>query len=40
VVPRLAGGLPRASAAVVSGGHLIDPAHPVVLEFVRRITLA
>lgn len=40
VVPRLAGGLPRASAAVVSGGHLIDPAHPVVLEFIRRLALA
>jgi pimeloyl-ACP methyl ester carboxylesterase len=39
VIPRLAGGLPRASAAVVSGGHLIDPAHPVVLEFVRRLTV-
>lgn len=36
-VPRLAAGLPRASAAVVPGGHLIDPAGPVVLEFVRRL---
>lgn len=40
VVPRLAGSLPRASAAVVSGGHLIDPAHPVVLEFIRRLTVS
>ncbi|SDU59075.1 Pimeloyl-ACP methyl ester carboxylesterase [Jiangella alkaliphila] len=38
VVPRLAARLPRASAAVVAGGHLIDPASPVVLEFVRPLT--
>ncbi|SEF18429.1 alpha/beta fold hydrolase [Jiangella alba] len=34
----LAAGLPNAAAAIVPGGHLIDPAHSVVLEFVGRMT--
>lgn len=33
---RLADLLPRAEQALVAGGHLIDPAHPVVLDFVAR----
>ena len=33
---RLAAALPRAEEALVAGGHFIDPAHPVVLDFVDR----
>lgn len=33
---RLAEALPRAESALVQGGHLIDPAHPAVLDFVIR----
>ncbi len=32
---RLAASLPQAEKVLVSGGHLIHPAHPAVLEFVR-----
>jgi pimeloyl-ACP methyl ester carboxylesterase len=35
---RLAEALPNAETALVAGGHLINPAHPVVLEFVSRYT--
>lgn len=34
---RLSKALPRAETALVTGGHLINPAHPAVLEFVRRV---
>lgn len=34
---RLAEALPRAETAVVTGGHLINPAHPAVLDFVGRV---
>jgi pimeloyl-ACP methyl ester carboxylesterase len=33
---RLAAALPAAEAVTVPGGHLIDPAHPAVLDFVAR----
>lgn len=33
----LAGMLPEASLVVVPGGHLIDPAGPPVLDFIRRL---
>jgi len=33
---RLAQALPNSESALVTGGHLINPAHPAVLEFVRR----
>lgn len=36
VVDRLAGTLPHAEVQVVAGGHLIDPAHPAVLDFIDR----
>lgn len=39
VVERLAAALPDATAVVVPGGHLIDPAHPEVLAFVDRLTV-
>jgi hypothetical protein len=35
VVDRLAAVLPRARRALVPGGHLINPAHDEVLEFLR-----
>jgi pimeloyl-ACP methyl ester carboxylesterase len=35
VADRLAGVLPRARRALVTGGHLINPAHDEVLEFLR-----
>lgn len=35
---RLAEGLPHAETLLVAGGHLINPAHPGVLEFVDRMT--
>ncbi len=34
---RLAEALPDARKVLVSGGHLINPAHPAVLEFIRRV---
>ncbi|QZY27620.1 alpha/beta fold hydrolase [Nocardioides coralli] len=34
---RLVAGLPGARREVVPGGHLIDPAHPVVREFVAEV---
>ncbi len=34
---RLAEGLPNAETAIVPGGHLIYPAHPVVLDFIGRL---
>jgi pimeloyl-ACP methyl ester carboxylesterase len=34
---RLATLLPDAECAVVAGGHVISPAHPVVLRFVERV---
>lgn len=37
VSSRLAGALPNAESVTVSGGHLINPAHPAVLDFVRRV---
>lgn len=37
---RLARTLPRAEALLSTGGHLIDPAHPAVLDFVDRILAA
>jgi pimeloyl-ACP methyl ester carboxylesterase len=37
VVDRLVDALPHARSAVVPGGHLITPAHPVVLDFVDRV---
>jgi pimeloyl-ACP methyl ester carboxylesterase len=36
---RLAAALPHTELVLVPGGHLIDPAHPAVLEFVRRILM-
>jgi hypothetical protein len=33
----MAEGLPNARSAVVGGGHLIDPADPVVLAFVEEV---
>ena len=36
-VDALAGALPNARLELVEGGHLIDPAHPAVLEFVRGV---
>jgi pimeloyl-ACP methyl ester carboxylesterase len=33
---RLAEALPHAETALVPGGHLIDPAHPVVLQYIER----
>jgi pimeloyl-ACP methyl ester carboxylesterase len=36
VSDRLVRALPHAEALRVAGGHFIDPAHPAVLEFVRR----
>jgi pimeloyl-ACP methyl ester carboxylesterase len=35
---RLADVLPEATLQVVPGGHLIDPADPAVLDFIRRVT--
>lgn len=37
VVDRLAGALPRARSVLVPGGHVINPGHPAVLDFVDRI---
>ena len=37
---RLAEALPHSQSVLVSGGHLINPAHPAVLEFVRRFAAA
>jgi pimeloyl-ACP methyl ester carboxylesterase len=34
---RLAEALPRAETLLVPGGHIINPAHPTILDFVRRI---
>jgi hypothetical protein len=34
---RLADALPHAEKILVAGGHLINPAHPVVLDFISRI---
>jgi pimeloyl-ACP methyl ester carboxylesterase len=34
---RLAGALPRAEQVLVTGGHLIDPAHHAVLDFVAGV---
>jgi len=34
---RLAEALPHAATVLVPGGHLIHPAHPVVLEFIGRV---
>jgi hypothetical protein len=34
---RLAEALPRAETLLVAGGHIINPAHPTILDFVRRI---
>jgi pimeloyl-ACP methyl ester carboxylesterase len=34
---RLAEALPNAETALVPGGHLIHPAHPVVLDFIDRL---
>lgn len=34
---RLSGALPHTQTVLVPGGHLINPAHPAVLEFVNRI---
>ena len=34
---RLAVGLPRADHVVVPGGHLIHPAHPMILDFLDRV---
>ena len=34
---RLSGALPFTHAVLVAGGHLINPAHPAVLDFVDRI---
>lgn len=34
---RLSGALPHTQTVLVPGGHLINPAHPAVLEFVDRI---
>ncbi|RNL52976.1 alpha/beta hydrolase [Arthrobacter oryzae] len=34
---RLTGALPRTRTVVVTGGHLINPAHPAVLDFLDRI---
>jgi pimeloyl-ACP methyl ester carboxylesterase len=34
---RAAAVMPAARAALVEGGHMIDPADPVVLEFVRKV---
>lgn len=36
---RLAERLPHAEKVLVPGGHIIDPAHPVVTDFVRRHTM-
>jgi pimeloyl-ACP methyl ester carboxylesterase len=36
-VDALAAALPSARLELVEGGHLIDPAHPAVLEFVRGV---
>jgi pimeloyl-ACP methyl ester carboxylesterase len=37
VMETVAGAIPSARLAWVDGGHVIDPAHPVVLEFVDRL---
>ena len=34
---RLAEALPNAEKVLVTGGHLINPAHPVVLDFIGRM---
>ena len=34
---RLSGALPFTRTVLVTGGHLINPAHPAVLDFVDRI---
>jgi pimeloyl-ACP methyl ester carboxylesterase len=34
---RLAGLLPHAEKVLVPGGHIIDPAHPTVLDFLSRL---
>ncbi|MFP5368322.1 MAG: alpha/beta fold hydrolase, partial [Actinomycetes bacterium] len=34
----LAAGLPHSEALLVAGGHLINPAHPGVLDFIDRVT--
>jgi pimeloyl-ACP methyl ester carboxylesterase len=34
----LAAGLPHAETLLVAGGHLINPAHPGVLDFIDRMT--
>jgi pimeloyl-ACP methyl ester carboxylesterase len=33
----LASALPRAEHAIVGGGHLINPAHPAILDFLGRV---
>jgi pimeloyl-ACP methyl ester carboxylesterase len=37
VTARLAGALPFTESVLVPGGHLINPAHPAVLDFIDRI---
>lgn len=37
---RLAEALPNSESVLVAGGHLINPAHPAVLDFVRRFAAA
>jgi esterase len=32
----MAAALPRVETALIAGGHLISPAHPIVLEFIER----
>jgi hypothetical protein len=34
---RLSGALPFTRTVLVAGGHLINPAHPAVLDFVDRV---
>jgi pimeloyl-ACP methyl ester carboxylesterase len=34
---RLAEALPQTEQVLVTGGHLISPAHPAVLDFVGRV---
>jgi hypothetical protein len=37
VIDRLADALPHGQKVLVTGGHLINPAHPAVLDFIDRI---
>ena len=37
ITSRLSGALPYTESVLVSGGHLINPAHPAVLDFVDRM---